>query len=217
MSVSSSQRFQSESLQFDVCFKIERGKDIVLVSLNSGESEWGGRSLCVKRFWHAYPPGWNFGGWIDHIWGNSVFLKCIKNIFFWLCCMACGILVPRLGIEPVPPRQQHGVLTTGPPGKSRGNAVLSGLKVMLLNLCLSSSACSWKWWAAEAKMTKEKIRGTGDLTKPWTWKMKRWALFEIASPGPTSVPELSDRIVAHTLFFILKGKTLIVLETRNSP
>ncbi|XP_073664888.1 intraflagellar transport-associated protein isoform X1 [Tursiops truncatus] len=33
-------------------------------------------------------------------------------------------------------------------------------------------ACFWKWWAAEAKMTKEKIRGTGDLTKPWIWKMK---------------------------------------------
>lgn len=39
MSVSLSQRFQSESLQFDVYFKIERGKDTVLVSLNSGESE----------------------------------------------------------------------------------------------------------------------------------------------------------------------------------
>ena len=24
-------------------------------------------------------------------------------LFFWLCCMACGILVPRPRIEPVPP------------------------------------------------------------------------------------------------------------------
>ena len=32
--------------------------------------------------------------------------------------MACGILVPRPGTEPVSPAFQGGVLTTGPPGKS---------------------------------------------------------------------------------------------------
>ena len=30
----------------------------------------------------------------------------------------CGILVPRPGIEPVPLHWEHGVLATGPPGKS---------------------------------------------------------------------------------------------------
>ena len=32
--------------------------------------------------------------------------------------MACGILVPRLGIKPMSPALQRGFLTTGPPGKS---------------------------------------------------------------------------------------------------
>ena len=31
--------------------------------------------------------------------------------------MACGILVPRPGIEPVYPALQGGILTAGPPGK----------------------------------------------------------------------------------------------------
>ena len=31
---------------------------------------------------------------------------------------ACGILVPRSGIEPTPPALKGNVLTTGPPGKS---------------------------------------------------------------------------------------------------
>ena len=30
---------------------------------------------------------------------------------------ACGILVPPLATEPVPPALEGGVLTTGPPGK----------------------------------------------------------------------------------------------------
>ena len=31
---------------------------------------------------------------------------------------ACGILVPPLGIKPVSPALEGGLLTTGPPGKS---------------------------------------------------------------------------------------------------
>ena len=34
------------------------------------------------------------------------------------CPAACGILVPRPGIEPASPAQEGGFLTTGPPGKS---------------------------------------------------------------------------------------------------
>ena len=34
------------------------------------------------------------------------------------CLVACGILVPRPGIEPVSPVLQGRFLTTGPPGKS---------------------------------------------------------------------------------------------------
>ena len=32
--------------------------------------------------------------------------------------MACGILIPQPGIEPVYPALQGGILTAGPPGKS---------------------------------------------------------------------------------------------------
>ena len=35
------------------------------------------------------------------------------------CPMACGILVPRPGIEPMSPALEGGFLTTGPPGKSQ--------------------------------------------------------------------------------------------------
>ena len=36
------------------------------------------------------------------------------------CPVACGILVPRPGIEPASPALEGGFLTTGPPGKSPG-------------------------------------------------------------------------------------------------
>ena len=44
---------------------------------------------------------------------------CFKHFFcclFWLCHMACGILVPWPGIKPMPLALET-VLTTGPPGK----------------------------------------------------------------------------------------------------
>ena len=41
--------------------------------------------------------------------------------------MACGILVPRPGIEPVSPALQGGFLAAAPPGKSQGHTVLSGV------------------------------------------------------------------------------------------
>ena len=40
------------------------------------------------------------------------------------CPAACGILVPRPGIEPVSPVSAGGFLTTGPPGTS-SNKVLN--------------------------------------------------------------------------------------------
>ena len=48
-------------------------------------------------------------------------LSTLKNIylfifFFWPCCTACGILVPWLGIESMPPAVECGFLTSGPPG-----------------------------------------------------------------------------------------------------
>ncbi|XP_060140769.1 RNA-binding protein 38 isoform X2 [Globicephala melas] len=38
--------------------------------------------------------------------------------FWFFGCEACGILVPRPGIEPAPPALEGKVPTTGPPGKS---------------------------------------------------------------------------------------------------
>ena len=45
--------------------------------------------------------------------------------FFWLHCTACGILVSRPGIEPVPLNWKRRVLTTGPPGKPRMGLLVS--------------------------------------------------------------------------------------------
>ena len=41
-----------------------------------------------------------------------------KHFFmFWLCCMACEILVPLPGMDAAPPCCKRGALTPGPPGK----------------------------------------------------------------------------------------------------
>lgn len=38
---------------------------------------------------------------------------------FWLCCVACGILVSQPGTKPGPRWWEHKVLTTGPLGNTR--------------------------------------------------------------------------------------------------
>ena len=44
---------------------------------------------------------------------------CVYIIYiYWLHCLACGILVPLPGIEPVLPALGAQVLTAEPPGKS---------------------------------------------------------------------------------------------------
>ena len=48
------------------------------------------------------------------------------------CPAACGILVPRPGIEPASPALEGGFFTTGPPGKSQASIH------MLLAVCISS-------------------------------------------------------------------------------
>ena len=40
------------------------------------------------------------------------------------CLAACGILVPRPGIEPASPALEGGFLTAGPPGKSPFNVLI---------------------------------------------------------------------------------------------
>ena len=60
---------------------------------------------------------------------HGIFIISCRILTLWLtdslvamlrlsCSAACGIYVPRPGIEPVSPALQGGFLTTGPPGKS---------------------------------------------------------------------------------------------------
>ena len=59
-----------------------------------------------------------FGAFVLESWTLHFFLSLF--FFFWPRHVACGILVPRPGIEPMPPavKAPSPVLTTGPPGKS---------------------------------------------------------------------------------------------------
>ena len=47
------------------------------------------------------------------------------------CPVACGILVPRPGIEPASPSMEGGFFTTGPPRKSLSNKLLISLLLSL--------------------------------------------------------------------------------------
>ena len=51
-------------------------------------------------------------------WRESFGLVLFSDLQHVYCPTACGILVPQPGIKPVPLARKHGVLTTGPPGKS---------------------------------------------------------------------------------------------------
>ena len=46
-------------------------------------------------------------------------------MFYFFGYKACGILAPWPGIELVPPVLESEVLTTGPPGKSRPNTLIT--------------------------------------------------------------------------------------------
>ena len=50
--------------------------------------------------------------------GVTLFFVCLSHFCLWPHRVACGILLPRLGIEPHPLHWEYGVLTPGPPGRS---------------------------------------------------------------------------------------------------
>ena len=56
----------------------------------------------------------NHSVWCPQFWNFLFFFFLI----FWLHCTACRDL-PQPGIEPMPPQQKPGILTSRPPGKSR--------------------------------------------------------------------------------------------------
>ena len=56
------------------------------------------------------------------LWCCKTFCFCFFSfLFFWPRRVACRILVPRLGIKPMPLHWKRGVLTTGLPGNSHKN------------------------------------------------------------------------------------------------
>ena len=102
------------------------------------------RDLTVIHCWWGCKMAGGNGEWLvmdksvvkwcrENRWQNTVFF------FFWLHLPACGILVPRPGIEPTPSELKHGVLTTGPPGKSWQNTFQRDWCLWDLRVLMSSS------------------------------------------------------------------------------
>ena len=60
--------------------------------------------------------------------------------FFWLCCPACGILIPQPGMNLCLLQGKHGVLTTGLPGKSWNKHLSVHLEIQDINIS------AWKWF-----------------------------------------------------------------------
>lgn len=88
------------------------GQVIIPWSVKSKRMSCCGQSLEQKTSWRK--------GWFLHAWNTvciqKMLSKCFVGLFlFCPCCMVCEILVPWIGIEPPPPVQKHGVLTTGWP------------------------------------------------------------------------------------------------------
>ena len=52
------------------------------------------------------------------VMGVALSFVCLSHFCLWPHCVAYGILLPGLGIEPLPLQWECGVLTTGPPGRS---------------------------------------------------------------------------------------------------
>ena len=52
---------------------------------------------------------------LHHDVGFSLIVESVLAVSGLRCPVACGVLVPRPGIEPVPPALEGRFLTTGPP------------------------------------------------------------------------------------------------------
>ena len=60
------------------------------------------------------------------------------TLIFWLCFVACGILVPRPGTKPTPPAIETWSLNHGTPGKSQG-CICTVMLMGWLSVCLHST------------------------------------------------------------------------------
>lgn len=72
--------------------------------------------------------------------GGQGFFCCFLGVFL---AMLCSILVPRPGMELVPLRWKHGILTTGSPGKAWGRASNPRLPKQALGLHVHSLVDLW--------------------------------------------------------------------------
>ena len=87
------------------------------------------------RFFTTEPPGKPLS---PGIYETALFIAGVGNVCLWPPHMACRILVPQPGIEPVPLQRKHRVLTAGPPGKSwylgskRGKTLKCMYRIMFL-------------------------------------------------------------------------------------
>ena len=106
-----------------------------------------GRIFVVTR----NPLLWCLGSSLQHV-GFSVVvvhgLQSVWAVLLWPTCsvvvalglsfpVACGILVPRPGIEPTYPALEGGLLTPGPPGKSQFLYFFLNLFLFLFDLFLA--------------------------------------------------------------------------------
>ena len=73
---------------------------------HSGFLQLWHKGLCCCREWA-----------LEHMDSVIAALSSLVVVCVFTCPMACGILVPRPGIEPVSSALEGGFLTTGPPGK----------------------------------------------------------------------------------------------------
>ena len=68
----------------------------------------------------------------------------ILLLFWFFGCKACGILAPRLEMEPAPPALEGEVLATEPPGKSQYRLILL---IKVTNILIYTNI---KWVFADA-------------------------------------------------------------------
>ena len=83
----------------------------------------GLQSMWAPKLWHVGTLVVAYGLSSCGVWApqhvGSVVAACGLS-----CPAACGILVPRPGMEPVSPALEGRFLTTGPPGKSRAQFLM---------------------------------------------------------------------------------------------
>ena len=113
------------------------------------------------------------------------------TVFFWPCCMACGILVPRPGIKPMPPAVEAWRSNHCLPGTPLTSTVCENetpitakqhqtwLNSVMVQHCgrtsyLPAVLFPWKWgetplhlWDVCMKLTKKVFMNSQQISKKW--------------------------------------------------